>query len=182
MKTPKIDISKLLTQINSFGEDAKRSAVSITNVTADDIVTDAKQNLTNHKTVNYGQLRLSIAKTEATIQVNRSLIFSNAPYSAYVEFGTGTKVQIPAGFESLAAKYRGKGGGTFDQLLENIKDWCRRKGIDEKLAYPIAVSIVRTGIKPQPYFIPAYLQNIPIYEKRLVKTLEREAKKYNAKK
>ena len=130
--------------------------------------------------VNFGQLRNSIALTkdgELTYSVA-----ANASYSAYVEFGTGTKVQIPAGFESLAAKYRGKGGGTFDQLLENIKDWCRRKGIDEKLAYPIAVSIVRTGIKPQPYFIPAYLQNIPIYEKRLLKTLEREAKKYNAKK
>jgi len=182
MKTPKINISKLLTQINSFGYDAKRSAVSITNITADDIVTDAKQNLTNHKTVNYGQLRLSIAKTEATMQVNRSLIFSNAPYSAYVEFGTGTKVKIPAGFESLAAQFRGKGGGTFDQLLDNIKDWCRRKGIDEKLAYPIAVSIVKTGIKPQPYFIPAYLQNVPIYEKKLTTALAREVKKYNAKK
>lgn len=182
MKTPKINISKLLTQIDSFGEDAKRSAVSITNVTADDIVADAQQRLTNNKTVNYGQLRLSIAKTDATMQLNRSLIFSNAPYSAYVEFGTGTKVKVPIGFESLAAQFRGKGGGTFDQLLDNIKDWCRRKGIDEKLAYIIAVSIIKTGIKPQPYFIPAYLQNVPIYEKRLLKSLERETKKYNAKK
>jgi hypothetical protein len=182
MKTPKINIGKLLNQINSFGNDAKRMAVSITNVVAESIVTDAKERLTNNKTVNFGQLRLSIAKTEATIQLNRSLIFSNAPYSAYVEFGTGTKVKIPAGFESLAAKYRGKGGGSIDNLLDNIRDWCKKKGIDEKLAYPIAVSILRTGIKPQPYFIPAYLVGVASYAKKLSKSIEIETKKYNAKK
>jgi len=178
MKTPKINIGKLLNQINSFGNDAKRMAVAITNSTADSIVADAKQ----RAPVNFGQLRLSIAKTDATIQLNRSLIFSNAPYSAYVEFGTGTKVKIPAGFESLAAKYRGKGGGSFDNLLDNIRDWCKKKGIDEKLAYPIAVSILRTGIKPQPYFIPAYLVGVASYAKKLSKSIEIETKKYNAKK
>jgi HK97 gp10 family phage protein len=178
MKTPKINISNLLKQIDSFGNDAKRMAVAITNSTADSIVADAKQ----RAPVNFGQLRLSIAKTDATIQLNRSLIFSNAPYSAYVEFGTGTKVKIPAGFESLAAKYRGKGGGSFDDLLDNIRDWCKKKGIDEKLAYPIAVSILRTGIKPQPYFIPAYLVGVASYAKKLSKSIEIETKKYNAKK
>jgi HK97 gp10 family phage protein len=178
MKTPKINISNLLKQIDSFGNDAKRMAVAITNSTADSIVADAKQ----RAPVNFGQLRLSIAKTDATIQLNRSLIFSNSPYSAYVEFGTGTKVKIPAGFESLAAKYRGKGGGSFDDLLDNIRDWCKKKGIDEKLAYPIAVSILRTGIKPQPYFIPAYLVGVASYAKKLSKSIEIETKKYNAKK
>jgi HK97 gp10 family phage protein len=147
MKPTKIDITRLLKQIDSFGDDAKRMAVSITNVTADDIVSDAK----NKAPVDLGQLRLSIKKTDATIQNNSSLIFSNAPYSAYVEFGTGGKVSIPKGFEELASKFKGKG----------------RKKIN---------------IKPQPFFIPAYLQNIPIYQKRLVKVLEIETKKYNAKK
>jgi HK97 gp10 family phage protein len=147
MKPTKIDITRLLKQIYSFGDEAKRMAVAITNSTADDIVSDAK----NKAPVNLGQLRLSIKKTDATIQNNSSLIFSNAPYSAYVEFGTGVKVSIPKGFEELASKFKGKG----------------RKKIN---------------IKPQPFFIPAYLQNIPIYKKRLVKVLEIETKKYNAKK
>jgi hypothetical protein len=178
MKAQKINVSKLLNQINSFGNDAKRMAVGITNVVADSIVADAKQRAPS----NFGQLRLSIAKTDATIQLNRSLIFSNAVYSPYVEFGTGTKVKIPAGFESLAAKYRGKGGGSFDDLLDSIRDWCKKKGIDDKLAYPIAVSILRTGIKPQPYFIPAYLIGVASYAKKLSKSIEIETKKYNAKK
>jgi HK97 gp10 family phage protein len=178
MKTPKINIGKLLNQINSFGNDAKRMAVAITNSTADSIVADAKQ----RAPVNFGQLRLSIQNTTATIQLNRSLIFSNAPYSAYVEFGTGSKVKVPPGFEKLASEFKGKGGGSFDDFLDNIRDWCKKKGIDEKLAYPIAVSILRTGIKPQPYFIPAYLVGVANYAKKLSKSIEIETKKYNAKK
>jgi HK97 gp10 family phage protein len=178
MKTPKINIGKLLNQINSFGNDAKRMAVAITNSTADSIVADAKQ----RAPVNFGQLRLSIQNTTATIQLNRSLIFSNAPYSAFVEFGTGSKVKVPPGFEKLASEFKGKGGGSFDDFLDNIRDWCKKKGIDEKLAYPIAVSILRTGIKPQPYFIPAYLIGVASYAKKLSKSIEIESKKYNAKK
>ena len=147
MKTPKINISKLLKQIDDFGDDAQILAVAITNVTADDMVTDAKLKAP----VDLGQLRLSIGHTTARVGYNKSFFFANAPYSAYVEFGTGGRVSIPKGFEELAARFKGKG-------------------------------IRQVDIKPQPFFIPAYLQNIPIYEKRLVKTLDRETKKYNAKK
>lgn len=34
---------------------------------------------------------------------------ANMPYAAYLEFGTGTSVDIPAGFEELAEKFKGKG-------------------------------------------------------------------------
>ena len=147
MKTPKINISKLLNQINSFGADAQRMAVAVTNLTADSIVSDAKQ----RSPVDLGQLRQSIGNTTASIGNNRSLIFANAPYAAFVEFGTGGKVRIPSGFEELASRYKGKG-------------------------------IREVNINPQPFFIPAYLQNIPIYQKKLVTALDRETKKYNAKK
>ena len=147
MKPSKINVSKLLKQINSFGQDANRMAVSVTNETANNMVTDAKLKAP----VNLNQLRLSIGKTTARIGYNKSFFFANAPYSAYVEFGTGGKVRIPKGFEELASKYKGKG-------------------------------IREVNINPQPFFIPAYLQNIPIYVKRLTKVLEIETKKYNAKK
>jgi HK97 gp10 family phage protein len=147
MRTPKIDISKLLKQIDDFGDDAQILAVAITNVTADDMVTDAKLKAP----VDLGQLRLSIGHTTARVGYNKSFFFANAPYSAYVEFGTGGRVNIPKGFEELASRYKGKG-------------------------------IRQIDIKPQPFFIPAYLQNIPIYRKKLVTALDRETKKYNAKK
>lgn len=36
-------------------------------------------------------------------------VSANAPYAPYVEFGTGGLVEIPQGFEELAAKFKGKG-------------------------------------------------------------------------
>ena len=178
MKTPKINISKLLNQIDAFGEDAQRLAVAITNSTAADIVADAQ----TKAPVNYGQLRQSIGKTTARVGFNTSYVFANAPYAPFVEFGTGARVRVPKGFEQMASEFKGKGGGNFDAFLDSIRDWCRKKGIDEKLAYIIAVSILKKGISPQPFLIPSYLQNIPIYEKKLRTALDRETKKYNAKK
>mgnify|MGYP006921301982 CR=1 FL=1 len=105
MKTPKIDIGKLLKQIDAFGEDAQRLSVAVTNTTADGIVSNAKQKVV----VDLGQLRQSIGKTNASIGNNRSFIFASAPYAAYVEFGTGGTVSVPKGFEEIAIKFKGKG-------------------------------------------------------------------------
>jgi HK97 gp10 family phage protein len=105
MKIPKINISKLLNQIDAFGHDAKLVAVAVTNNTAEVISGNAKQKAP----VDLGQLRQSIGNTTATIVKNRSFIFANAPYAAYVEFGTGGKVSIPKGFEEIAIKFKGKG-------------------------------------------------------------------------
>jgi hypothetical protein len=143
----KIDISKLLSQISAFAHDANRSAVSVTNDIAQGMVTAAQL----RAPVDTNQLRLSIGKTLATINANRSIFFSNAPYSAYVEFGTGSGVNIPKGFSYLAAPYKGKG-------------------------------IRRRDYGPKPFFIPSYLEGIQQYPKELLKVLEVQTRKYNAKK
>jgi len=101
----KINISKLLSQIESFGQDANKVAVAVTNETTQGMVTAAQLRVV----VDLGQLRQSIGKTLATINVNRSLFFANAPYAAYVEFGTGSGVIIPNGFSDMAAPFKGKG-------------------------------------------------------------------------
>jgi hypothetical protein len=147
----KIDISKLLSQISAFGHDANRSAVSVTNETTQGMVTQAQLRVTSNNSIDKGQLRLSIGKTLATIASNRSIFFSNAPYSAYVEFGTGSGVNIPKGFSYLAAPYKGKG-------------------------------IRRRDYGPKPFFIPSYLEGIQKYPKELLKVLEVQTRKYNAKK
>jgi HK97 gp10 family phage protein len=105
MRTPKINIGPLLKEIKLFGDEANRFSIAITNSTAEDIVTDAKQ----RSPVDLGQLRQSIGKTEAREGFNRSFIFANAPYAAYIEFGTGGEVSIPKGFESIASEFKGKG-------------------------------------------------------------------------
>ena len=101
----KINISKLLSQISAFGVDANRMAVAVTNETAQGMVTQAKLRVV----VDLGQLRQSIGKTTATIAINRSFFFANAPYAAYVEFGTGGPTLIPKGFEAMAEPFKGKG-------------------------------------------------------------------------
>jgi len=101
----KINISRLLSQIESFGQDANKVAVAVTNETTQGMVTAAQLRVV----VDLGQLRQSIGKTLATINVNRSLFFANAPYAAYVEFGTGSGVNIPRGFSDMAAPFKGKG-------------------------------------------------------------------------
>ena len=101
----KINISKLLSQISAFGHDANRLAVAVTNETTQGMVNQAKLRVV----VDLGQLRQSIGKTTATIAINRSFFFANAPYAAYVEFGTGGGVSIPKGFSEMAAPYKGKG-------------------------------------------------------------------------
>ena len=105
----KIDISKLLSQISAFGYDANRLAVAVTNSTTQDMVTAAQLRVTNNNSVDNGQLRLSIGKTTARVGYNRSFFFSNAPYAAYVEFGTGDGVRIPNGYSDLATPFKGKG-------------------------------------------------------------------------
>ena len=102
------------------------------------------------------------------------VIFSSARYSAFVEFGTRTKVKVPAGLESVAAKFKGQKFGDYFDFLEAILQWVKRKGIgatynvktrrknrqtkDElaDVAQKIADSIMRKGISPQPFFFNTY--------------------------
>ena len=144
----KINISKLLSQISAFGHDANRLAVAVTNSTTQGMVTQAQLRAVVGLS---GQLRLSLGKTTARVGYNRSFFFANAPYSAYVEFGTGGTVSIPKGFEEMASKFKGKG-------------------------------IRKINLKPRPFFIPSYLEGIQQYPKTLLKVLEVETRKYNAKK
>jgi HK97 gp10 family phage protein len=143
----KINITRLLKQINEFGHDANRVAVAVTNETANKISNQARL----RAPVDLGQLRLSIGKTTARVGFNTSVIFANAPYSPYVEFGTGGLVSVPKGFEELAIRFKGKG-------------------------------IRKINIRPQPYFIPSYLEGVQEYPKQLEKILAREIRNLNAKK
>lgn len=116
--------------------------------------------------------------------------FATASYAAYLEFGTGGKVVIPPGYESFAAQYKGGSGGTFKEMVNAIALWVRRKGIvgtysiktqrrtgtktmqadqDMKAAYAIAISILRNGIPPQPFMIPAFEEEKPKLIERLKK-------------
>jgi HK97 gp10 family phage protein len=124
--------------------------------------------------VNFGQLRGSIAHSKDS-ELTYS-VAANASYSAYVEFGTGPQVNVPADFKSYAQQFKGKSGGKFKDMVEALTLWVKRKGVgngknDKGLAYVIALSILRKGMRPQPFLVPAYEMEKPKLIQRLNKLL-----------
>ena len=93
-----------------------------------------------------------------------------------MEFGTGGKVNIPKGFEQLASGFKGKKAGTFKDMVQALTLWVRRKGIgggkDKSVAYAIAISILRKGMRPQPFLIPAFEIEKPKMINNIKKAIE----------
>ena len=155
-------ISQTIAKLQAFGKDIERKIDLELEAIAFQVEADAKKLAPK----NFGKLAQSISHKKVKSLVWKVTV--NEIYGAYMEFGTGTKVRVPAEFAEMAKSFQGKKGtGTFKDALEAIKVWCRSKGIDEKAAYPIFASILGAGINPQPFLYPAwikgkrdYLQNL----------------------
>jgi hypothetical protein len=101
----------------------------------DKIVTDAKANLEKHNKIATGKLRDTI---KAVVN-NSELSFKMTNYAYYVDKG------------------RKKGKFAPPQA---IRDWCKVKGIDQRLAYVINRSIMENGIKPTFFFSEPFNKNM----------------------
>lgn len=112
-------------------------------------------------------------------------------YAAFVEFGTRKYAAkyvstLPPTWQQLAAKSRG-GGGSFEEFVQRIFAWVRRKGIGStttksgavstsanslasmnSAAYAIALNILQNGSKPHPFLYPA----VNFHYKQLIKDLQ----------
>lgn len=118
-----------------------------------------------------GRLRGSIAYKK--IGVGSYEVFAQSAYAAYMEFGTKGNYRPVPGAETIAAQFRGKGPGTFKELVRAITAWVHRKGIagrfsvktrrrvgnkanqqaeDLSVAWAIVMSILKNGVKAHPYF------------------------------
>lgn len=118
-------------------------------------------------------------------------------YAPFIEFGTKGKYLPIPGTEQIAAQFKGFKGGDFMELLRMIARWVRRKGItgtysvktrkrtgskinqfaeDYSAAWPIALSILRNGINPHPFFFKQGETVWPNLIKRMQASLERETK------
>lgn len=91
---------------------------------------------------------------------------AQAGYAGYQEFGTKSKVKIPAGLEDVAAAIRGSSPSQANPV-EALMGWVERKGIAtngkrsrsrnalqaiKSTAFAIWRHIKRFGIKAQPFF------------------------------
>lgn len=165
-------ISTTIAEIRKFGESVEKMLAAETEAIAFQVESDAKKLAPK----NFGKLAQSIShkKTgdiQQTVTVNES-------YGAYMEFGTGTKVNVPAEFAEMALEFKGKKSGkSFKDGLEAIKVWCRAKGIDEKAAYPIFAKILGAGVNAQPFLFPAYQKGKTDYLKNLKNMLKKLNKK-----
>lgn len=173
---PKLKITgqkELFKKLAQFGDEAERRIDIDTKNTAETIAEEAKQKAP----VNFGKLKQSI-----NVKKEENLFYTvnvNAKYGAYVEFGTGIKVSVPAEFQDIASAFQNERGGGFDEMLESIKEWCRKKGIPEDRAYIIAMNLIKEGQNPQPYLYPAYVRGKPLYKRMLENTLETLTKKHS---
>jgi hypothetical protein len=100
-------------------------------------------------------------------------VTSYAEYSAYVEWGTRTRVSVPADLAQYAQQFKGPTGESSEAAKVAIYEWCRLKGIDEKDWFWIFMKIMTVGINPHPFF---FIQREPVY-KQLVKDCQVAIKK-----
>jgi len=168
-------LDKVLKDLKAFGEDAEIEISGITKETAQQIKADAIVNVAR-VAFNNGKIGQSIY-TQKEGKLNQKIIVG-LDYGAYVEFGTGAKVKVPAELQKVASAIRKNNTkGTFKKGLQSIRDWCKKKGIDESVAYPIFMSILNKGLTPRPYFYPAFVKGRETYLKDLEDLLEDLTKK-----
>lgn len=164
-------ISETVIEIRKFGAEAEAKINAETQAVAFQIEKDAKQKAP----VNFGKLAQSISHEK--INESNYKVTVNEFYGAYMEFGTGAKVNVPSEFADMANSFKGSTGKSFADGLEAIKVWCKAKGIDEKAAYPIFAKILGAGVNPQPFLYPAWLKGKNDYKENLNKLLKRLQKK-----
>lgn len=186
-------LDKMIAALDKMAEKVEKQVVLEFNAAALNIQSNAKKNAP----VNIGNLRNSIQLVAN--QENNVLSYTvgtNVSYAPYVEFGTpGTEskanLKIPSGYEDFAMQFKGKSQGKFIDMVKALAEWVTKKGItgtysvktqrrtgnknknakqDMSAAYAIAISILRKGLRAQPFLIPAFES-----EKGKLKTKIKEA-------
>ena len=100
-------LDKLLKDLQALGPDGVSVIEETTELIARDIEVDAKQ-LAPKDTGKLAQgiKALKVDKLNWKVYANATGL---APYSAYMEFGTGGLVDVPAELAEMAIKFKGKG-------------------------------------------------------------------------
>ena len=164
-------LASTIAELRAYGKDIDKMIDAETESIAFQIETDAKKLAPK----NFGKLAQSISHAKVKPALYKVTV--NELYGAYMEFGTGSKVNVPAEFTDMAATFKGKKQGTFKQGLEAIKVWCKAKGIPEAAAYPIFAKILGAGINPRPFLYPAWTKGRKDYQNNLERLLKSLNKK-----
>ncbi len=153
-------LDALVKKFDRLATESKGDIQAALNDFADRSASDAKR----FAPADEGKLRQSISPIYGNLEGG---IVASIGYAAYLEFGTRKfaaeyVASLPNDWQQLAQSKQGKSTGTFAQMVLAIKEWCKRKGIDDNAAYVIARKILINGIRPQPYIYPAINKNKPL--------------------
>lgn len=88
------------------------------------------------------------SKSDGVMQAE---VTSASSYSAYMEWGTKTRVQVPADLQAYAQQFRG-GGPRAGNAKKMIYAWMDRVGIPTEFQWRVFISIIVKGVHPHPFF------------------------------
>lgn len=185
-------VPELIARLKGISDNGNRMAGAVVSSVADMIVTDAKQSAP----ADLGKIRQNISQqTDNSNQRTLATIYASAPESAYQEFGTGGKVDVPEDMADIASQFQGGSGGSMAEFIIALTDWVKRHGLtgvysvkthrknsslsnshaDTQAAWAIAKTILRDGLQPQPFLYPAFVKNsvklVPMLETALKQLL-----------
>ena len=104
------NIKGVTNAINKYGKDAEDEIKSVTKITAQEVEETAKSIAQSKKIWDKGTLVQSIQTLGKVADKGFTwVVAALQPYSAYHEFGTGGRVNIPEGWNTMAAQFKGKG-------------------------------------------------------------------------
>ncbi len=151
------NLDKTLAEITAYPKDVEKIINNEFRAFGQNVTSDAQRLVPKNEGRLVQNIRNEVTNLEVSIQ-------ANTDYAAFIEFGTKSfaaayVATLPQDWQSFAAQFRGAGGGPFSELLMKITKWVKLKGLPEKAAYPIALKIIRKGIKAQPYLFPAFEKN-----------------------
>ena len=113
--------------------------------------------------------------TKKKVGPMRYEVVSGAEHSAFVEFGTRSKTQVPSGLQTYAAQFKGiKGRGDAKAI---IYEWCRRNSVPEEAWFPIFIKIMTVGINPHPFFFKQMSQAEKQIEQGAAQAVQRALRK-----
>lgn len=174
IKTKVIGGDKLLKKFQKMGDVAEGEFKKVVDDTAIYAHSQAIGYINSNVSTGTGHLKQSMYVD--TSLPDSAIVGNRAEYAGYVEFGTGKQVSVPTEFSNLASAIRSNPTDSFEMGLRKIKDWCKMRGIDIKAAYPIFMSILRNGVRPRPFFYPAYLDAKRYMKEESEKALKKLAK------
>lgn len=102
------NLKSVLKSLEKFGKEADLLVAESTTQAANEIAAEAKRLAPVNKKVGKGGYLRNQIRTHEVNPLSYEVVAA-APYSAYMEFGTGGLVNVPTELQEMAIKFKGNG-------------------------------------------------------------------------